>query len=277
MIPRSLTSAGFCALDSDDVRYPHRVHRLQRRDSDYFGLPVAMEHKLTGIVLLLIPGGGFRVGARESDLLYYKWEKPVHRRKLRPFYLGQSPVTQEQWRRAVRRNPSRFRGIEKPVESVSFGDAREFLRLAGSNLRLPYEDEWERAARGGTDTVYWWGNEFEPAPVNCLGGKRRREGPGGTTEVTPAVSNPFGLLDILGNVWEWVGDGGDSRRYGYGFGGDAWKAMDPSMRVVCGGSWRDSAALLRCSERMAWAMDDRQPFIGFRVARDVSTVEQEAW
>jgi len=175
-------------------------------------------------------------------------------------------------RRVVGRNPSRFRGRDRPVDSVSLGDAYEFLRLAGSDLRLPCEDEWEKAARAGTKTIYWWGDEFEPGPVNCLGGGKQRRGAGGTNEVTGAVANPFGLLDILGNVGEWVGNGWvDCRRHGHRLGGDVWKVDDSSMGIVCGGSWRDPPMLLRCSERMASPVGDRRPFVGFRVARDVLT------
>jgi formylglycine-generating enzyme required for sulfatase activity len=235
-----------------------------------------MEHILTGIVLLLIPGGRYRVGARTQDLAAYEWESPVHRPKVLPFYLGRSPVTQEQWRRVIGNSPSKFRGRYKPVESVSRHDVFSFLRAAGSNLRLPTELEWEKGARGGTKSIFWWGDEFHPGPINCMQGTRRRRRRGGTTDVTDAAPNGFGLVDVLGNVSEWVdNDWFHHRRYWeYRLGGDVWDVDDYRMGVVCGGSWRDPPMLVRCSERLAWSPDDRQPFIGFRVARDVVIVEK---
>ena len=126
-------------------------------------------------------------------------------REIGSFAIGKYPVTQEQYQAVLRNNPSYFRGNpQNPVERVSYIDAiafcQELSRVTGKNYRLPTESEWEYACRANTTTNYYFGDDK----------KRLRdyawyyENSQGTTHpVGQKLPNPWGLYDMLGNVWEW--------------------------------------------------------------------------
>jgi len=148
---------------------------------------------------------------------------------------------------------------ETPAIYVSWYDAWAFClwaRWDGQSCRLPHENEWEYAAKAGTDWSwnYWWGDAFDPDKCNAEGNVGR------TTRPDPAHANPWGLEDMLGNVWEWTED---EYRRAY----DLDLPPDSSARVSRGGSWFDIAFVARS----AFRVDDRpwrsEDFLGFRVAR----------
>ena len=126
----------------------------------------------------------------------------------RPYYIGKYEVTQAQWRKVMGGNPSVFRGEllgssgdDHPVENVTWEDVQKFLaRLneldKGKRYRLPTEFEWEYAARAGTEGDIPWS---QIQLVAQLGGST-------TQRVGQKNANPWGLYDMLGNVWEWVED-----------------------------------------------------------------------
>jgi len=98
---------------------------------------------------------------------------------------------------------------DAPVANVSFNDAQQFIAWltleTGKNFRLPTEAEWEYAARGGTRTKYWWGDDVRPGIINCTrcsGEQKARQ----TAKVEDYKPNPFGLYDMGGNVAQWVAD-----------------------------------------------------------------------
>src|SRR6202030_3666166 len=111
--------------------------------------------------------------------------------------------------------PSRFKGANRPVEYVSWDDCVAFCRQVGAKIgkqfRLPTEAEWERACRAGTTTRFHFGETISTAQANYQGyhtsgaGKKdayRKE----TMTVGSFSSNPWGLFDMHGNVWEWGSD-----------------------------------------------------------------------
>ncbi len=179
-----------------------------------------------------IPEGSFRMGQRGGN----PEEEPLHRVTIpADFYLGVTPVTQAQYRAmadACRAElvaipgsrgpePSHFTGDDRPVEQVSWDEARCVCRwLSGSGLLppgwaadLPSEAQWEYACRAGTETKYWSGDrEADLARVGWYGGNA-----GGETHPVGAFggtgANPWGLHDLHGNVWEWCLDSYDLRRY----------------------------------------------------------------
>lgn len=108
----------------------------------------------------LIHAGEFLMGSEEND-----WEKPSHKVKItNPFFLGTYPVTQREWKAVMSDNPSRFKGDDLPVESVSWDDAQKFIKKLnakeGTNqYRLPSEAEWEYACRANTTTRYSFGDD----------------------------------------------------------------------------------------------------------------------
>jgi len=155
----------------------------------------------------------------------------------------------------------------RPVINVSWSDAESFaawLSLrSGLTCRLPGEAEWETAARAGTDTAFWWGNDPRAGKANC-----RDCGPNPVYGSLPAASfpaNPFGLFDMNGNVWEWTAD--------------CWSAdrsADPRQslaacpqRVIKGGSWYYYSANARWDARARNDGRTGSYNIGIRVVCDL--------
>lgn len=216
----------------------------------------------SGIRFKLIPAGSFSMGSDDG----HSYEAPVHKVTLtKPFYLGITEVTQAQWERVMDNNPSKFKGGNLPVETVSWEDALEFCgRLSkkeGVKYRLPTEAEWEYACRAGTATAYYWGNEADGG--YCW----YNENSGGRTrEVGTAKPNPWGLYDMAGNVWEWCLD----------FHGDysAGEMIDPLGpaegfdRVLRGGSWFISLDYCRSACRDWSGQGYRKEDGGLRVVRE---------
>ena len=165
----------------------------------------------TGIVLVLIPGGTFPMGAIAPDDEHplgspnvdpeasSGWG-PVVEIALDPYFLSKYEMTQAQWARIAGSNPSHFRGDLKPVESVDWETARVILHRL--HLDFPTEAQWERGARAGTTTP-WWGSDDSPNWCEVENVCELHEG---TVEIRSYAPNPFGLYDILGNVSEFCRD-----------------------------------------------------------------------
>ena len=134
----------------------------------------------------------------------------------RPFAVGKYEVTFDEWSACVGdggcvRRPRDWgwgRG-DRPVIDVSWDDAQQYVRWLGArtggDYRLLTEAEWEYAARGGTDTAYWWGARVGHGNANCDGCGSQWDGKE-TAPVGQFDPNPFGLYDTVGNVREWVED-----------------------------------------------------------------------
>jgi len=229
----------------------------------------------SGVKLVKIPGGVFRMGRREGDATLkrdfdlkevkaYENERPLHTVKIsRDFYVGQTEVTVAQFRGFIKatnyrtsaeryggskvfadgsgtnmkmdknaswKNPG-FRQMDNhPVVHVSWNDAMAFCnwlsKVEGIRFRLPTEAEWEYFCRAGTNTRFWFGNDpndlvkyanvrdasFHGAHSSWGGALPGNDGFANTAPVASFQSNPFGLYDVHGNVWEWCQDW-DGREY----------------------------------------------------------------
>jgi formylglycine-generating enzyme required for sulfatase activity len=253
-----------------------------------------------------IPPGAFLMGSPDDEPGRFNTEGPRQPVRIgEGFWLFDTPCTQALWEAVMGENPSRFKHLERPVESVGFDQVEAFLsaineRKPGLNLSLPSEARWEYACRAGTDTATYAG------PVEILGQRNApvlddiawyggNSGAGydldagyesagwpekqfphtkaGTRVVKGKRPNLFGLYDMLGNVWEWCDDVWHSSHDGAAPDGAARPRRDASPdsaadRVIRGGSWSDSyARYVRAAYRRGRGPAFRDDYLGFRCAR----------
>jgi formylglycine-generating enzyme required for sulfatase activity len=256
----------------------------------------------TGIVLVLLPGGTFDMGAQRQDTsgenfdpMAEPTEGPVHSITLAPFFLSKHELTQGQWLALSGRNPSsyfpggseRAVGPTNPVEQVSWNECTALLPRLG--LELPTEAQWEYAARAGSSTPWWTGDEKEGLEGAANLADAYAHGRGATWRPyedwlddgafvhAPAGSyepNPFGLHDVVGNVWEWCGDLFAEYRQPVRDGDGARAGGGSVLRVVRGGSFNTSAANGRSSGRQSATPELRAISIGLRPARALESATQ---
>jgi formylglycine-generating enzyme required for sulfatase activity len=253
----------------------------------------------TGLVLVLIPGGRFWMGAQNEpgeqnhDPLARGDEGPVHEVELSAYLLSKYEMTQGQLQRMAGENPSYYHppgGVAPtllhPVEQVSWTQCMALMERVG--LVLPSEAQWERGARGGTDTPWWTGADRESlrGKVNLADQTAKQAGAtwgdindwpdledGSVvhSEVGRYAPNAFGLHEVAGNVWEWCLDGFD-----FGFYGRS-PEKDPvsppagsSSRVNRGGSFDDAASRARSADRGYGAPVLRGNSLGLRPAKGIT-------
>ena len=222
-----------------------------------------------GMDLVLIPAGQFMMGSPDSDPDAYDDEKPLHRVTIsQSFYVGQHPVTQAQWQAMMGANPSRFTGADRPVECVSWDDAQAFIeklneREGARHYRLLLEAEWEYACRAGTTTRYSFSNYAARLGQFAWYDKNAKDK---TYPVGRRRPNPWGLYDMLGNVWEWCQDWYGA--YCIDATTDPQGPCAGAARVLRGGSWIDHDQDMRCALRYGDVPGSRYGFNGFRIARD---------
>ena len=215
-----------------------------------------------------IPPGRFLMGSPEDEEGRFANEGPRHEEQIGTgFWLFDTPCTQVLWEAVMRRNPSQFKGPDRPVEQVSWDDCQEFVRrlngrLAGLELGLPSEAQWEYACRAGTETARYHANLKEIAWYY--------ENSGGETHaVGGKLPNEWGLYDMLGNVWEWCSD---AWRKDYSVARGEEPGVGASVpRVIRGGSWRYNVApLARAAYRDRGDPSAQVGDLGFRCAELMS-------
>jgi formylglycine-generating enzyme required for sulfatase activity len=238
-----------------------------------------------GVILemVLIPGGAFMMGSPPYE--GNDDERPQHEVTIEPFFMGKFPITQAQWkavaalpkvRQPLNPNPSKFKGLNRPIENVSWYEAVEFcVRLykkTGRKYRLPSEAEWEYACRAGTTTPYHFGKTITTELANYSRSNNLDLEPKGKLrkETTPVgsfqVANAFGLYDMHGLVWEWCADPWHKNYDGAPNDGTVWEqGGDKNRRVLRGGSWSFSAELCRCASRSWNEPDGGLRICGFRI------------
>lgn len=223
-----------------------------------------------GMEFVLIPAGSFMMGGDKNFEDASDDETPRHRVTIsKSFYMGKYEVTQEQWMALMSSNPSEFKGRSRPVEKVSWDDAQVFIsalnRKEGKEVyRLPTEAEWEYAARAGSTTTYFFGDD-----KGGLGQYAWYEGNSGK-ETHPAGqlrANQWGLHDMSGNVWEWCQDWYGDKYYANSPSTDPTGPSSGSARVLRGGSWGNSAQSCRSADRCDYSPGSGINFFGFRLVR----------
>jgi formylglycine-generating enzyme required for sulfatase activity len=222
--------------------------------------------------LVVLPPGSFTMGDPKGD----RSEKPAHKVTIKqPFAIGKYEVTAAQWNNCVEAGGCKHKTSltgNTPVRDISWSDAREYVRwltkLSGKPYRLPTEAEWEYAARAGTDTRYWWGDNLGVGKANCrnCGGDWSKEHP---ADVDGFPANPFGLYGTSGGVWEWVADCWYSTHSGAPRDGSSRDKSDCREYVIRGGAWRNDSTYVHAASRFKYDAYVRYLLNGFRVARSV--------
>jgi len=226
----------------------------------------------TGTLFVLIPAGEFMMGSPkgvgEPD------EHPRHKVYLDAYYIGKYEVTIAQYDtfckktgHTVPEKPWLTEEGDHPVVYPTWEDAKAYCDWAG--LRLPTEAEWEKAARGGTDTTYYWGDKPAHDMANFLG-TGGRDKYDITSPVGSFPPNGYGLCDTAGNIWEWCNDWYDPDYYNHEF--DDGPITNPKgprrgkYRVIRGGSWNYEETKMRPAFRTRLEPKHWYDYNGFRAA-----------
>ena len=264
-----------------------------------------------GMKLVLIPPGEFEMGSpkevieeelKRAENWYHTVpsEGPRHHVRItRPFYLGETEVTQGEYETVMGKNPSEFsatgKGKDKvagqdtkrfPVEQVFWRDADEFCRRlsnlsaeksAGRRYRLPSEAQWEYACRSGSTGRWGFSRELiapataeekkhEESMVSVYGWCGHNNENGMTHAVAGKRANAWGMYDMHGNVWEWCADWYDESYYAKSPTDDPAGPETGSFRVRRGGSWKHLPKYSRSALRSAELAGFRNYDLGFRAS-----------
>jgi formylglycine-generating enzyme required for sulfatase activity len=270
--------------------------------------------------MVIIPAGTFTMGSPSDEKERYEDEGPQHKAIMsHPFGVSKFSVTVDQFSNFVKetgydaastchtfqgergepsaegpdrgsfRNPGFSQDGSHPVVCLNWSDARAYVdwlsKTTGKPYRLLTETEWEYAARAGTSTRYFFGdNESDMCrygngvdettktkilgnnwtPINC------KDGYTYTAPVGSFLPNVFGLYDMHGNAWSWVEDCYHYDYAGAPSDGSAWISGDCGRRVLRGGSWNNVARDFRAAVRNASPASARFPSYGLRIARTLS-------
>jgi formylglycine-generating enzyme required for sulfatase activity len=236
-----------------------------------------------GLEYVWIPSGSFEMGCVPSDEDCYPEEKPAHAVTLtHGFWMSRTEVpvyAYERFREATGGAMPEEPGSgamhdyndgwakkNHPMVKVTWNEAAAFCGWSGG--RLPTEAEWEYAARGGVDGLkYPWGNDRSHDQANYwrTGGQDHWKH---TAPIGSFPPNTFGLHDMAGNVYEWVGDWFSEDYYGASPAADPKGPPKGRLRVARGGAGFLNPAVLRISTRLRSAPDTRNITVGLRCAAD---------
>nr|XP_013811261.1 PREDICTED: sulfatase-modifying factor 2-like [Apteryx mantelli mantelli] len=247
--------------------------------------------------MVQLPGGKFQMGSSSPE--NKNGEGPVREVTVKSFAIDKYPITNRDFRSVYNKSPLQVQAksapwwlpidkafwrqpsgpgssikdrLDYPVLHVSWNDAQAFCRWKGK--RLPTEEEWEFAARGGLEQrIYPWGNKFQPNRTNLWQGSFPRvdtaeDGYHGVSPVTAfSPQNNYGLYDLLGNTWEWTASE-------YLTPGLSSRQRAQKMHVLRGASWIDTADgsanhKARVTTRMGNTPDSASDNLSFRCAADI--------
>ena len=220
------------------------------------------QHKKTKVLLNLIPAGRFLMGSPEEDLEARDTETPQEWVSiLRPFLIGQFPVTNKEWERIETTDVNSLYP-DLPVVEKSWVDVNSWL-LKADGLRLPSEIEWEYACRSGSEPKYFWGEDWDGDYCWFQDNSRGMAHP---KLDHYNYSNGFGLIDMLGNINEfchgpWVEVLSEIGTFS--------RASDSDLVPIRGGDWCFGAYNCRSAFRRSFSKYTSSNLIGFRVAFDI--------
>ena len=224
-----------------------------------------------GMTLMYVPVGEFRMGSVDLDPLADKDEKPQHTVYLDAFWIDRTEVTNAQYEKCVQAaacldsnyaNDSRYNGETQPVVGVDWNKAQAYCQWAGR--ALPTEAQWEKAARGTDGRIYPWSNQTATCNYAVMAdGNGKGCGKGDAAWSVGSKlkgASPYGVLDMAGNVWEWVADWYDGNYYASSPSKNPPGPLSGQKRVLRGGSLVNDAQYMRSAAR---GNDDP---VGFGVA-----------
>ena len=259
--------------------------------------------------MVAVPAGSFVMGSPVTEHGRFDSEGPQHAVTVRAFALGKYDVTIAEFLIFLRETgyqplpcdailrlhwQSQGHGLANtpgatdsplwPAHCLNWNDAEAYIAWLNSRVRdapsaagrrtgpyrLPSEAEWEYAARAGTTTARWWGDGIGVGNADCSGCGSKWDG----ELLAPVGSfgpNPFGLYDMLGNVWQWVNDCWSENYVEAPSDGSSKTNGDCTRRVLRGGSWSNLPSFVRSAARTKAEADggdsDYSNYAGFRVAR----------
>jgi len=240
------------------------------------------------LVMIMVPAGVFTMGSADPDTSNWHVgkkipprETPAHKVNISsPFYIGKFEVTQRQWKAVMDSNPSFFNSCpDCPVEKISWYDCKNFCtKLNDLNLgkfRLPSEAEWEYACRAGTKGRFFFGDcSCNPDDLGCAILDRYAVWSGNAKGETEAAGgklpNPWGLFDLLGNVYEWCEDDWHPNYQGAPADGKPWLSNVKNTEKCLRGSWRgyNKVKYFTSFFRASHEPQLRHDCCGFRLVRE---------
>jgi formylglycine-generating enzyme required for sulfatase activity len=243
-----------------------------------------------GPAMVTVPHGEFKMGSEAGDAD----EKPVRSVRIgQPFAISAFEVTFAQFDRFVAAtgregpNDSDWGRKQQPVVNISYTDAQAYVqwlsKQSAKTYRLPSEAEWEYAARGGSTTERFWGDDpnkackFANVADQSLKGRMTYDKPihecdDGHVQPAPVgtfLPNAFGLYDMLGNVWEWTDGCWNADYTAAPADASAVKSGDCGARSIRGGSWALFPKGVRAANRLQFSSAKLANRLGFRVVREV--------
>jgi formylglycine-generating enzyme required for sulfatase activity len=244
---------------------------------DEYGLWMTFNYKCVRHLFRWCEPGTFLMGSpkKEPERESFGNDETQHRVTLtRGFWIAEPPVTQALWEVFMGDNPSRLKGVELPVEQLSWDDAMRFINTLNGmkpelKLCLPTEVQWEYACRAGTITPFAFGDNITTDQVNYDGNRPYNNGKKGeyrkqTVDVKSLPPNAWGLYQMHGNVWEWCQDW-YATQYPTQSVTDPQGAASGARRVLRGGSWISNGRYCRSAFRFANVPANRYGNNGFRL------------
>jgi formylglycine-generating enzyme required for sulfatase activity/predicted Ser/Thr protein kinase len=214
--------------------------------------------------MVYVPGGEFTMGRDDGD----EYERPAHKVTVKPFFMDQYEVTNQDYAKFVKATNHRApwtngsypaNAARKPVTDVAWDDANDYAKWAGK--RLPTEEEWEFAARGTDGRRYPWGNDWQQGLANADDAGKSLTDAGSTKG-----ASPYGVMDMVGNAWEWTA----TKLVAYP-GGQVSNQMPGDLRVIRGGSYTESKDEATTTYRRGYPARGNYDYsnTGFRCVKDV--------
>jgi formylglycine-generating enzyme required for sulfatase activity len=231
--------------------------------------------------MIVVPAGSFMMGSTDKDA--YPNEFPQHPITIaKPFAVAKFELTFDEWDTCVAYgdcnphiNDAGWGRGQRPVINVTWDEAQQYVAWLSKMTFKPYrlltEAEYEYATRGGTQTIYPWGDEIGKNNGSCNLCFSQWDNKQ-TPPVGSFAANEFGLYDMVGNVYQWVEDcyHGNYDLVIANNSSSAWTTGDCSRRGARGGSWFNWPVFVRSANRVTFSTDLRSAVLGFRVARTLS-------